>query len=117
MSIPNSKIFSKINLAHAKTKAIENRAAADGQTAITGAWGGSLSKQKPTRSLKGRQVGFAHLYYRCIACSYYAKFGAKAASNAYVAPYAKNAHFRSGGSARFLLVEAPPQSPVSKKLF
>jgi hypothetical protein len=30
MSTSNSKIFSKINLARAKSKAIENRAAADG---------------------------------------------------------------------------------------
>ena len=38
----------------------------------------------------------------------------KVASNAYGAPYAKNAHFRPGGAARFLLVEAPPQTPVNK---
>ena len=45
------------------------------------------------------------------------KFGIKLASNAYGAPYAKNAHFRPGGAARFLLVEAPPQSPANKNLF
>ena len=38
----------------------------------------------------------------------------KVASNAYGAPYAKNTHFRPGGSACFLLVEAPPQTPVNK---
>ena len=68
----------------------------------------------------------------CIACHYYTKFGIIVASNAYVAtnlaatqvasnaygaPYAKNAHFRFGGSAHFLFVEAPPQSPANKKLF
>ena len=53
MSIPNSKIFSKINLAHAKTKAIENRAAADGQTAITGAWGGASASRNPPVPRKG----------------------------------------------------------------
>ena len=31
----------KINLARAKSKAIENHAAADGQSAIIGAWGGA----------------------------------------------------------------------------
>ena len=37
-----------MNLARAKSKAIENRAAADGQTAIIGAWGGaSASRQLP----------------------------------------------------------------------
>ena len=33
----------------------------------------------------------------------------KVASNAYGAPYAKNAHFRSGGSVRFLLVGKSPK--------
>ena len=39
------------------------------------------------------------------------------ASNAYGAPYAKNAQIRPGGFERFLLVEAPPQAPVNKNLF
>ena len=62
--------------------------------------------------------------YRCIACDYYTKFGitlasnacvatnlaaTKVASNAYGAPYAKNAHFRHGGFERFLLVGKHPK--------
>ena len=53
--------------------------------------------------------GFAHLYYKCIACYYYTKFGIIGASNAYGAPYAKNAHFRHGGFERFLLVGKHPK--------
>ena len=37
------------------------------------------------------------------------KFGIIVASNAYGAPYAKNAHFHSGGSVRFLLVGKSPK--------
>lgn len=118
MSIPNSKIFSIIfwrvqfiNGSDCKSRS-RRRTDCDHR-----GLGRSLSKQKPTRSLKGRQVGFAHLYYRCIACYFYTKFGIIVASNAYGAPYAKNAHFRFGGSAHFLFVEAPPQSPANKKLF
>ena len=62
--------------------------------------------------------------YRCIACRLYPEFwilvasnacvatilaATKVASNAYGAPYAKNAHFRSGGSVRFLLVGKSPK--------
>ena len=47
MSISNSKIFSEINLARAKSKAIENRTAADGQTAIIGVWGGASASRNP----------------------------------------------------------------------
>ena len=70
MSTSNSKIFSKINLARAKSKAIENRAAADGQTAIVGAWGRASASRNPLVPWKGDGGDFAHLYYRCIACYY-----------------------------------------------
>ena len=53
MSTSNSKIFSKINLARAKLKAIENRAAADGQTAIIRAWGGASTSRNPLVPWKG----------------------------------------------------------------
>ena len=43
--------------------------------------------------------------------SRYTKFGIIVASNAYGAPYGKNAHLRFGRDERFLLVEALPQSP------
>ena len=42
--------------------------------------------------------------HTCIACQFCTKLGIIVASNAYGAPYAKNAHFRFGGSAHFLLV-------------
>ena len=41
----------------------------------------------------------------------YNKSGAKIASNAYGAPYGKNAHLLFGRDERFLLVEVLPQSP------
>ena len=63
MSIPNSKIFSKINLTHIKSKAIENRVAADGQTAVTGAWGGASTSRKPSLPLHGNE-GFSHPWPR-----------------------------------------------------
>jgi len=47
MSTFNSKIFSEINLARAKSKAIENRAAADGQSAIIGDWGEASASRNP----------------------------------------------------------------------
>ena len=53
MSTSNSKIFSKTNIARAKSKAIENRAAADGQSAIIGAWGGASASRNPLVPWKG----------------------------------------------------------------
>ena len=53
MSTSNSKIFSKMNLARAKSKSIENRAAADGQTAIIRAWGGASTSRNPLVPWKG----------------------------------------------------------------
>ena len=53
MSTSNSKIFSKINLARAKSKAIENLAAADGQSAIIGAWGRASASRNPLVPWKG----------------------------------------------------------------
>ena len=53
MSTFNSKIFSEINLARAKSKAIENRAAADGQSAIIGAWGRASASRNPLVPWKG----------------------------------------------------------------
>ena len=41
----------------------------------------------------------------------YNKSGAKIASNAYGAPYGKNARLLFGRDERFLLVEVQPQSP------
>ena len=46
----------------------------------------------------------------------YNKSGAKIASNAYGAPYGKNAHLLFGRDERFLLVEVLPQSPQNTKL-
>lgn len=42
-----------MNLARAKSKAIKNRAAADGQTAIVGAWGGASASRNPLVPWKG----------------------------------------------------------------
>ena len=42
-----------MNLARAKSKAIENRAAADGQTAIIRAWGGASTSRNPLVPRKG----------------------------------------------------------------
>ena len=53
MSISNPKIFSRINLTRAKSKAIENRVAADGQTAIIRAWGGASASRNPLVPWKG----------------------------------------------------------------
>ena len=46
----------------------------------------------------------------------YNKSGAKIASNAYGAPYGKNANLLFGRDERFLLVEVLPQSPQNTKL-
>ena len=117
MSTHNSKIFSKINFCLGKNKSDWRSHSRRRTDCDYRGLGQSLSKQKPTHSVNAEWMGFAHLYYRCIACSYYAKFGITLASNAYGAPYAKNTHFRPGESACFLLVEAPPQTPVNKNLF
>ena len=53
MSISNPKIFSRINLTRAKSKAIENRVAADGQTAIIGDWGEASTSRNPLVPWKG----------------------------------------------------------------
>lgn len=42
-----------MNLARAKSKAIKNRAAADGQTAIIRAWGGASASRNPLVPWKG----------------------------------------------------------------
>ena len=46
----------------------------------------------------------------------YNKSGAKIASNAYGAPYGKNAHLLFGRDERFLLIGVLPQSPQNTKL-
>ena len=68
----------------------------------TGAWGSASTSRKTIRSTKAEWMVFRICIYRCIACRFCSKFGIIVASNAYGAPYAKNAHFRSGGSVRFL---------------
>ena len=40
------------------------------QSCVLRGLGQCLNKQKPIRSVKAEWMGFAHLYYRCIACCY-----------------------------------------------
>ena len=118
MSIPNSKIFSIIfwrvqfiNGSDCKSRS-RRRTDCDHR-----GLGRSTNKhQKPAESQNAKSQVLCVYVHRRITHSYYTKFGTIVASNAYGAPYAKNAHFRPGGYACFLFVEAPPQTPVNKKV-
>ena len=86
--------------------------------------GQRLNKQKNHSIHESGMDVFRICIYGCIACDYCTKFGiilasnayvvtnlaaTKVASNAYGAPYAKNAHFCFGRFERFLLVGKSPK--------
>ena len=90
----------------------ENRAAAVWKTALTGAWGSASTSRKTIRSVNAEWMVFRICIYRCIACYYYTKFGIIVASNAYGAPYAKNA--ASADLSVFCLLGSLP-NPLNHK--
>ena len=78
--------------------------------------GQRLNKQKNHSFCGSGTDGFSHLNYRRIACYYCEVYENSpllhfflAASNAYGATYAKNAHFCFGRLGRFLLVGKHPK--------
>ena len=40
-----------------------------------GDWGRASTSRNPSVPRKAERMGFVHLYYKCIACYYYTKFG------------------------------------------